>query len=120
MLPLVAILIQYDLIENSNKQALVRWFIPHFSFYGPTSKLHEGKSFVRTEEAESDFKVAIGEVLNQGALGLRVAFCAVLEDGFSNAYHPQTDGQTEVVNRSFGNPLRYLVGDHVKAWDHKL
>ncbi|XP_031402611.1 uncharacterized protein LOC116212181 [Punica granatum] len=39
---------------------------------------------------------------------------------FSSAYYPQTDGQTEVVNRSLGNLLRSLVGEHVKCWDLKL
>ena len=35
-------------------------------------------------------------------------------------FHPQTDGQTEVVNRSLGNLLHTLVGEHTESWDLKL
>lgn len=38
----------------------------------------------------------------------------------SSAYHPQSDGQTEVVNRSLGNLLRCLVGDNIRSWDSVL
>jgi hypothetical protein len=36
---------------------------------------------------------------------------------FSAAYHPQTDGQTEVVNRSLGNLLRCLIQENLRNWD---
>ena len=39
---------------------------------------------------------------------------------FSSSHHPQTDGLTEVVNRSLGNLLRCLVGDKLKGWDMVL
>lgn len=34
----------------------------------------------------------------------------------SSAYHPQTDGQTEVVNRSLGNLLRCLTKENSTQW----
>ena len=39
---------------------------------------------------------------------------------FSSAYHPQTDGQMEVVNNSLSDLLRCLTGEHVKSWNQKL
>jgi hypothetical protein len=36
---------------------------------------------------------------------------------FSSVYHPQMDGQKEVVNRSLGDLLRSLVTEHHNQWD---
>lgn len=53
-------------------------------------------------------------------------FCQTLWDrfgtklNFSTACHPESDGQTEVVNRSLGNLLRILVGNNPKSLDQCL
>ena len=39
---------------------------------------------------------------------------------FSTAFHPQTDGHTEVTNRTLGNLLRCLVQGNTTAWDELL
>ena len=38
----------------------------------------------------------------------------------SSTYHPQIDGQTEVINRVLGNLLRCLTKEYGQAWDQVL
>jgi hypothetical protein len=39
---------------------------------------------------------------------------------FSTTYHPQTDGQTKVVNRTLSTMLRVVLKKNIKMWDECL
>ena len=39
---------------------------------------------------------------------------------FSTSHHPQTDGQTEVTNKTLGSLLRALIKKNARDWDMKL
>ena len=39
---------------------------------------------------------------------------------FSTTYHPQTDGQTEVVNHTLGTMLRAILKKNLKIWEECL
>ena len=39
---------------------------------------------------------------------------------FSTTSHPQTDGQTEVVNRTLGTLLRSLINKNLRSWEDSL
>jgi len=79
-------------------------------FFEPVVKLH---GIPRTVVSDRDVKFLNGFWKSLWTkLGTRLLF--------STTAHPQTDGQTEVTNRTLGSLLRTLVGKNKKSWEEML
>ena len=81
------------------------------AYFDNVVRLHHGvpKSVVsdRGPQFGSKLWAALGDLV-----GTRV--------NLSTAYHPQTDGQTERMNRTLADVLRNFAGLHPDTWDTHL
>ncbi len=79
-------------------------------FFDNVVKLH---GIPRTIVSDRDVKFLSGFWKSLwGKLGTKLLF--------STTAHPQTDGQTEVVNRTLGSILRALVKKNKKSWEENI
>ena len=76
-------------------------------YFGETVKLH-GVPKTITSDRDAKFLSHFWRTLWR-KMGTRLQFCT--------SHHPQTDGQTEMVNRSLGVFIWALIKKNLKAWD---
>ena len=81
-------------ITTAKKYHWKTWVKPNFSILTNTRDFSYG-------QVKPSFKIVLG----------------LVPWGFISTCHPQTDGQTEVVNRTLGTLLRTVLRKNLKTWE---
>jgi len=84
------------------------------------SQIHGFDNICELYSQDPFFAPIYSNCLNKSQGGFYVSNCYLFKLSFSTSCQPQTDGQTEVVNRSLSTFLRVVLKGNHKSWDEYL